>query len=103
MIIRSFAAIAILSLAVANPAAAQNNNAASSTLTVSQIDQRLTAAGYRVMEVERDDGEFEVKAYNAQGQCRELHLNLRTGDILREEGDDDCHDSGRGRRGGDRR
>lgn len=101
MLIRSIAAIAIL--AIATPATAQSNGASASTLTVSQIDQRLTAAGYRVMEVERDDGEFEVKAFNAQGQCRELHLNLRTGDILREEGDDDCHDSGRGRRGDDRR
>lgn len=100
MLIRTIAAVSALALVAATPAIAQS--ATASVLTVSQVEQRLSGQGYRVIEVERDDGEFEVKAFNAQGQCRELHLNLRTGEVIREESDDDCNNDGRGRRGGRR-
>lgn len=97
--IRTIAAVAALGIAV--PAFAQTTPSNGAVLSLSQVEQRLTAQGYRVLEIERDDGEFEVKALNAQGQCRELHLNLRTGEIRREEADDDCHEGRRG--GGNRR
>jgi hypothetical protein len=98
--IRTIAAIA--ALAVAAPAFAQTTPSNGAVLSLSQIEQRLTSQGYRVLEIERDDGEFEVKALNAQGQCRELHLNLRTGEIRREEADDDCYSENRARPGGRR-
>ena len=99
MLIRTIVAVA--AFAIAAPAFAQTAPSNGNVLSLSQVEQRLSGQGYRVLEIERDDGEFEVKAFNAQGQCRELHLNLRTGDIRREEADDDCNE-GR-RRGDDRR
>lgn len=55
-----------------------------------QIAQLLTGQGYRVLEIERDDGRYEVKAINRDGQCVELDVHRRSGDILRTKADDDC-------------
>ncbi len=101
MLIRTIAAVAVL--AIAAPAFAQTApSSGGNALSLSQVETRLAGQGYRVLEIERDDGEFEVKAFDSQNRCRELHVNLRTGEIRREEADDDCYDDDRGRRG-DRR
>lgn len=101
-------AIAAASLLAAPIAAAQPQPApapapaASQTLTFSQIESRLAADGFRIVEIERYANSIEVKGYERGGACVEMHLDKRTGDVLRREYDDDCDrrdDDGRGRRG----
>lgn len=70
-------------------------------LSVGEIDQRLSNEGFRVLEVEWDDDKYEVVAFNAQNQCRELDVHPRTGAVLRDRADDDCYDDERRR--GERR
>lgn len=68
-------------------------------ISVAEVDKRLSAQGFRVLDVEWDDGKYEVLAFNAQGQCRELDVHRRTGKVLRDRADDDCYDHDE-RRGG---
>ena len=84
--------------ALAVPAYAQSSNT-QPELTLSQIESRLSGQGFRVIEIERDDGRYEVKAFNGQNQCVELHLDRRSGEIVRTESGDDCHNDD-SRRGG---
>lgn len=96
----SFAAAALAAVfgaaLLAGPAIAQNETrGAGQWLSLSEIDQRLAARGYRALEIERDDGRYEVKAFDSQGRCRELDINPRTGEIIHEESDDDCRDGDR--------
>lgn len=87
-------AAALLFAAFAVPAQAQTAATSDLSLSLSQVEQRLTQQGFRVLEIERDDGRYEVKALNSAGQCVELDVNRRSGDIIRTERDDDCHDDG---------
>lgn len=102
MLKTTLAAFAIVAGLAAAPALAQSQNQPVATqsqgLSVAEIDQRLTGEGFRVVEIERDDGHIEVKAFNSAGQCRELHLNRNTGAIVRNEADDDCWDDDSHRR-----
>ena len=67
--------------ATASPAAA---SAPAQKLSIRDIAERLEAAGYRdIREIEWDDGHFEVKASNAQGQRVKLDVNATTGAIER--------------------
>ena len=51
-------------------------------LTVRDIYDRVEAAGYRdIRGIEWDDGRYEVKASNAQGQRMKLYVNARSGVI----------------------
>ena len=51
-------------------------------LTIRDIYDRLEAAGYRqIREIEWDDGRYEVKARNAQGERVKLHVNGRSGEV----------------------
>lgn len=61
-------------------------------LSISQVDQRLSNQGFRVIEVEWDDGHYEVTAFNAANQCRELDVNPSTGAVTRDRPEDDCYD-----------
>lgn len=100
----TIAVAALASLAIATPAFAQSVSTRPE-LTLSQIESGLAERGFRVLEIERDDGRFEVKALNGAGNCVELDIHRRTGDILRTRSDDDCstgeHHSGNHRSGGD--
>lgn len=89
----------VLAGALAVPAYAQSSNT-QPELTLSQIESRLSGQGYRVTEIERDDGWYEVKAFNDQNRCVELHLDRRSGEIVRTESDDDCHGDDHSRRRG---
>lgn len=100
MLIRTIAAAA--ALAIAAPAFAQSAPSTANVLSLNQVEQRLTSQGYRVLEIERDDGEFEVNAFDSQNRCRELDVNARTGEIRRNRADDDCYEDD-SRRGDDRR
>ncbi|UPT61648.1 MAG: PepSY domain-containing protein [Hyphomonadaceae bacterium JAD_PAG50586_4] len=96
--IAAAAAALVLVGAFAVPAYAQSSNT-QPELTLSQIESRLSGQGFRVVEIERDDGLYEVKAFNDQNRCVELHLDRRSGEIVRTESDDDCYGDDR-RRGG---
>lgn len=99
-VVAATSAVALLAAAfVAAPiAAAQQQAQNAQRLSVSQIDQRLAAQGFRVIEIEWDDGKYEVTAFNAQNQCRELDVNPANAEIQRNRADDDCHDDDRRRR-----
>lgn len=89
----SAAAASTLALMLfAAPLAMAQQAETAARLTVTQIEQRLSAEGYRMLEFERDDGVYEVKALNTEGQCLELKLHPGTAEILHSERDDDCWD-----------
>ncbi|WP_313389427.1 PepSY domain-containing protein [Achromobacter aegrifaciens] len=57
---------------------------ANATLTVRQIYDTLTAAGYRnITEIELEHGRYDVKADNAQGQRVKLRVDAQSGAVLR--------------------
>ncbi len=104
MNIRHIAA-ACLFLATPSLAAAQTQPPAGQALSLSAIEQQLAADGFRVIEIERYPNSVEVKGYERGGQCVEMHLDPRTGAVLRRERDDGCDRSDRSdahhrRRGG---
>lgn len=90
----------LAALLVAAPiAAAQQQQSQAQRLSITQVDQRLSAQGFRVVEIEWDDGQYEVTAFNAQNQCRELDVDPGTAAIRRDRADDDCHDGDHRRNG----
>ncbi len=102
MTVRHIIAAACVLLAAPAAAVAQTP---SEPLSLSALEQRLNADGFRVVEIERYSNSVEVKGYDRAGQCVELYLDPRTGEVLRRESDDDCDrsdrsdDSRRGRGG----
>jgi hypothetical protein len=95
-LVRLIAAAVGLALPAAPPAAAQATGA-SENLPLSVIEQRLAADGFRVHEIERYPNSVEVKGLDRDGVCTEMHLDPRTGAVLRRERDDDCFGDGRRR------
>lgn len=85
---RSIAA-AVLVAAIALPAHAQSVSTRPE-LSLTQVSERLGQQGFRVLEIERDDGYYEVKAFNSAGQCVEMDVDRRSGDVIRTKRDDDC-------------
>ena len=87
-------------LAGAPAAVAQTPSPAATTteMSLAAIEAKLSADGFQVYEIERYATSVEVKGRDKTGACVELHLDRRTGEVLRRERDDDC-----GRRGGDDR
>lgn len=83
-------AAAIAAVALTSTAHAQSISTRPEPTAVS-VAQSLTGQGYRVLEIERDDGQYEVKAIASNGQCVELDVNGRSGDVIRSKSDDDCH------------
>lgn len=54
----------------------------STQLMIRDVYDRVQAAGYQDMtEIELDDGRYEVKATDAQGQRVKLYVNATTGEI----------------------
>lgn len=89
MIVRHIIAAACLSLAIPSIATAQTRQAAA-PLSLGVLEQRLAADGFRIVEIERYANSVEVKGYDRTGQCVEMYLDPRTGEVLRRERDDDC-------------
>ncbi|GAB1382877.1 hypothetical protein MASR1M50_11970 [Burkholderiales bacterium] len=57
---------------------------AGTQLTIRDIYDRLEAAGYReIREIEWDDGRYEVKARNAQGERVRIYVSGHSGDVER--------------------
>ncbi len=66
-----------------SPAAVTATQAAQA-MNIRQIYDALEAAGYRdIREIEWDDGRYEAKASNAQGQRVKLYINAHTGAVER--------------------
>ena len=66
---------AVAAAAVTTPAA----------LTIRDIYDRMLAAGYHDMkEIERERGQYKVKASNAQGERVKLYVNAQSGAIERQ-------------------
>lgn len=56
--------------------------AATPALNIRQIYDRLESAGYRdIREIEWDDGRYEAKVHNAQGERLKLYVNATTGAV----------------------
>jgi hypothetical protein len=81
------AALLCTSVAVAQaPVAAA---AASDWMSVGSLANKLEAQGYTVLEVERDDGRYEVEMRDANGVKYEAKIDRSTGEIIKREREDD--------------
>lgn len=58
-------------------------------LPISQVVQKLEAAGYTVREIEADDGVYEFEGTDASGNRIEGHAHPGTGEVLSTRPDDD--------------
>jgi len=79
----------VLSFALAAPAFAGDDDYSGRLnvprdqwLSTSAATQKLEAQGYKVHEIEADDGAFEFEGTNAQGARMEGHAHPGTGAIL---------------------
>jgi hypothetical protein len=85
-----------LSLAAAVPALAADNEDGDSSLTVprdqwlspSEITDKLSAQGYKVEQIESDDGAYEVEMVGKNGARLETHVHPATAEILANDDDD---------------
>ncbi len=48
-----------------------------------EIKDKLVSAGYKVREIETDDGAYEVDVVDKDGVRMELHVHPATGELLR--------------------
>lgn len=69
-----------------SPTFAQNAAPASVSaarwLTIPEVHDKLVAAGYRDVEkIEREEGAYEARATNREGERVKLHVNPQTGEI----------------------
>ena len=78
------------SLALAASSAALAQSSATPSQSFAEIEQRLEADGFRVSEIERYRNSIEVKGWDRDGRCTEMHLDPRSGEVLRRERDDSC-------------
>ena len=69
-------------------AAAAADTAPVGALSVSDIESRLTAKGFKVKEIEIRDLIAEVEGYDAEGREVELIVDRRNGETLSHEYDD---------------
>lgn len=76
--------IALIAIVSATPALAY------AQISSSEIERHLTADGYRVMQIERYDRTFEVRAFDKGGACMELHIDSSSGQIVHRESDNRC-------------
>jgi hypothetical protein len=64
---------------------------AGAALTIPEVLERLSRAGYRDFSAitRKGDGLYELDARDAQGRKVELNVDARTAEVLASEGDDD--------------
>jgi len=93
---KSVLAASLLSLSLALPAFAGEddyhgplNVPREQWLPVSQVTQKLEAAGYKVHEIEADDGAYEFEATDSAGLRVEGYVHPATGEILSTRPDND--------------
>lgn len=62
--------------------AASTSTSAPRWLSIPEVHDKLIAAGYRNIEkIEREDGAYEARAANGQGERVKLYVNPQTGEI----------------------
>lgn len=72
-----------------NPRVVGQSELPGSVLPVEEILARLEDQGYdEVHRIERDHGLYEVKVRDSDGRRIEIHVDSRTGDVLRRKHDD---------------
>jgi hypothetical protein len=89
---RNYLILPVLALAVAGatPAAAIDDDFKSGRLNVprdqwlspAQISEKLVGLGYKVTEIESDDGAYEVDLVDKNGTRIETHVHPATGELL---------------------
>jgi hypothetical protein len=89
-------AVSVLSLALAAPALAGDddyvgplNVPREQWLPVSDVVQKIEAKGYKIHEIEADDGMYEFEAIDSSGARVEGHAHPATGEILDTRPDND--------------
>ncbi|WP_334146456.1 PepSY domain-containing protein [Hyphomicrobium sp.] len=89
-------AVSVLSLALAVPALAGEddyvgplNVPRDQWLPVSEVVQKIEAKGYKIHEIEADDGMYEFEAIDSSGARVEGHAHPATGEILDTRPDND--------------
>ncbi len=81
-------AVSLLSVALAGPALADDdyfgplNVPRDQWLPVSQVVQKIEAKGFKIREIEADDGVYEFEAVDSSGARVEGHAHPATGEIL---------------------
>lgn len=96
----SFAAVAFLALAGAGPALADNDDRCrvgdTGWMSIGEANEKAQAAGYTAVEIERDDGCYEIKGTKAGGGWVKLKMHPSTGEVVqvsdRSRDDDDDRD-----------
>ncbi|MFA5902017.1 MAG: PepSY domain-containing protein [Hyphomicrobium sp.] len=82
----SVLALSLLAAAAGAPAFADRdqhlNVPRDQWLTPAQLSDKLVAQGYKVREIEVDDGAYEVDLVDKNGTRIEAHVHPATGDIL---------------------
>ncbi len=78
-------------LLLTSAASAQVTSATSANdwMSVSALSSQLEAQGYTVLEVDRDDGRYEVELRDANGVKYEAKIHRTTGEIIERERDED--------------
>lgn len=70
----------------ATPVTSMTTTQDASWLSIREVMDRLETQGYRdFTEIERDDGRYEVKAIDAQGQRVEIDVHPVTAEVLKTE------------------
>lgn len=89
-------AASLLSFALAAPAFADDddyhgplNVPRDQWLPVSQVVQKIEAKGFKIREIEADDGVYEFEAFDSSGARVEGHAHPATGEILNTRPDND--------------
>ncbi len=89
-------AASVLSLALAVPAFADAddyfgplNVPRDQWLSVTEVAQKIEAKGFKIREIEADDGVYEFEAIDSNGARVEGHAHPATGEILNTRPDND--------------
>lgn len=93
--VRTLILAAVVTLTGVAGASASAQNAPvqvpANALSIAEIENRLTAQGIKVKEIEVRDLLAKVEGYDAQGREVEMVIDRRNGETLSHEYDDDDH------------
>jgi len=82
-------AISVSLIGVSASAAQSHSKNGEGWMGIGALTAALEAEGYKVLEVERDDGRYEVELTDGRGIRYEAKVDRTTGKIIERERDDD--------------